>query len=351
MSNIDIEKALYRIIQGRLRYRVRDGLVLYIHEPTPELIYESYDIYDGAYEKAYWRGVYVKEEVFPILVENNYWSPHDDKEAEEVQKQIEDKKLEAFKKFAHKRQLGILKREIFHLEKKWQELYLKKNSLDHVTCEGCAELTRNQWLIQKTTKFPDGSSYDWKEVSVPSLTNYRAANAISQETYRSVARSDTWRGMWGAGKGTEIFGVPFSRITQEQARLCMYARMYDNVAESPEAPAEEIIEDDICLDGWFIDQKKKQDKQKKKNQIDGMLSNDKIRNSGEVFVMAQDTEEAQEIYDLNDDFARGTLQQRQAQIGGRSEDDMMNFKELQDVSQDISMQRQQQFSQSLKNRR
>jgi hypothetical protein len=348
MSNIDIEKALYRIIQGRLRYKVRDGLVLYIHEPTPEIIYESYDIYDEAYEKAYWRGVYVKEEVLPILLENNYWSPLDDKEAERVQKQIEDKKLEAFKQFIHKKQLGGIKREIFYLEKKWQALYLKKNSLDHVTCAGCAELTRNQWLIEKTTKFSDGSFYDWKEASIPSATNYRASNAISQEMYRSVARSDTWRGMWGAGKGTEIFGVPFSRITQEQARLCMYARMYDNVAESPEAPIEEIIADDICLDGWFIDQKKKQDKQKKQNQVDGMISNDKIKNSGEVFVMAQGGDDAKEIYDLNDGMARSTVKQRQAQIEGK--EDMMNFKELADVKQDIGIQRQQQFSQSLKNK-
>jgi len=333
---------------------VRDGLVLYIYEPTPELVYESYDVYDEAYEKAYRRGVYVKEEVLPILLENNYWSPLDDREAEKVQKQIEGKKLEAFKKFVHKKRLAAIKREIFHLEKKWQTLYLKKNSLDHVTCAGCAELTRNQWLVEKTTKFPDGSSYDWKETSVPSATNYRAANAISQEMYRSVARSDSWRGIWGAGKGTEIFGVPFSEITQEQARLCMYARMYDNVAESPEAPPEEVIEDDICLDGWFIEQKKKQDKQKKQNQVDGMISNDKIRNSGEVFVMAQDKGEAQEIYDLNDDFARGTLQHRQAQIDGQrgeSIEDMVNFKDLQDVKQDIAMQHQQQFSQSLKNRR
>jgi hypothetical protein len=154
--------------------------------------------------------------------------------------------------------------------------------------------------------------------------------------------------MWGAGKGTEIFGVPFSRITQEQARLCMYARMYDNVAESPEAPIEEIIADDICLDGWFIDQQKKQEKQKKQNQVDGMISNDKIKNSGEVFVMAQDNDDAQGIYDLNDGMARSTIRQRQAQIEGK--DEMMKFQELADVKQDIGMQRQQQFNQSLKNR-
>jgi hypothetical protein len=62
--------------------------------------------------------------------------------------------------------------------------------------------------------------------------------------------------------------------------------------------------------------------------------------------MAQDNKDAQEIYDLNDGLARNTVKQRQAQIEGK--EDMMNFKELADVKQDIGIQRQQQFSQSLK---
>ena len=83
--SLDIEKNLYRIIQGRLRYKVRDGLVLYIHEPTPELLFKSYEVYDDAYERAYVNGVFVKEEIIPILLENDYWTPLDDKEAEKLQ--------------------------------------------------------------------------------------------------------------------------------------------------------------------------------------------------------------------------------------------------------------------------
>jgi hypothetical protein len=48
-------------------------------------------------------------------------------------------------------------------------------------------------------------------------------------------------------------------------------------------------------------------------------------------------------------MARSTVHQRQAQIEGQ--EDMMKFTDLQDVKQDIGIQRQQQFSQSLKNRR
>jgi len=76
-----------------------------------------------------------------------------------------------------------------------------------------------------------------------------------------------------------------------------------------------------------------------------MISNEKIRNSGEVFVMAQDKENAEEIYNMNNPLARGTLRQREAQIEGA---DSMDFKELQDVKQDISIQRQQMLSDRFK---
>ena len=83
MNDIQIDKTLYRIIQGRLRFK-RDGLVLYIYEPTKELMYESYEIYDDAYDLAYKRGNYIKPEVLQILIEQDLWTPLDDKEAKEV---------------------------------------------------------------------------------------------------------------------------------------------------------------------------------------------------------------------------------------------------------------------------
>ena len=336
--SIDIEKNLYRIIQGRLRYKVRDGLVLYIHEPTPELIYESHEIYDDVYDQCYWRGVYVEEEIIPILLENDYWSPHDDREAERLQKEIEQKKVEAFQNFVKKKILRNLKIQIYNLENKWREVSLKRSSLDHVTCSGCAELARNYWLISKTT-YRDGELYNWSESSVTDAANFKAKNTVSEATFREVARSDLWRGMWSSGKGTDIFGVPFSRITKQQSRLCMYAKMYDNVHESPEAPSDELIEDDTCLDGWLIHQRKKHEKQKKANQVDGMIQNDKIRNAGEVFVMAEDKRDAGEIYDLNDGFARGTIRQREAQL--KQKEGQIKFTELADVKQDIEIQRTQ----------
>ena len=58
MDDIFYEKTLYRILRGRLRYKLGD-LVLYIYEPDEVIIEESFDVYDEAYKKAYFSGVYI----------------------------------------------------------------------------------------------------------------------------------------------------------------------------------------------------------------------------------------------------------------------------------------------------
>ncbi len=77
--------------------------------------------------------------------------------------------------------------------------------------------------------------------------------------------------------------------------------------------------------------------------------NDKIRNAGEVFVMAEDNKDASQIYDLNDGFARGTIKQREAQL--KQKEGQIKFTELADVKQDIEIQRTQQMKDHYKGMR
>ena len=83
--DIFFQKTLYRILRGRLRFR-RGDLVLFIKEPSQELLYDSFEIYDEAYEKAYFNGVYVNDEIIQILMEQRLWSPFDDREGDDLRK-------------------------------------------------------------------------------------------------------------------------------------------------------------------------------------------------------------------------------------------------------------------------
>ena len=339
MDNILNEKTLCRILQGRLRCSLGDP-ALYIYEPTKEVLEESFDVYDQAYKDAYFKGVYLKDELVPILVENELWTPFDDREADKIEKQIEDHKVKAFEFFYKTRDLVNIKMVLRALEKDLLKYKSKKHTLDHISCEGVASFARSIWIISKTVYNLDKTPYDWSRHSISSLMDYYNSNQISSDQFRLVARSEPWRSMWNIGKKQgNAFGKPACELSKDQISLSSYSSMYDNVYESSEAPDEKVIEDDDCLDGWFINQRREYDKQKKKKQAEDMIKNPKIASSQEIFLMARDKQEAEKIYDINDPLVRSIIQDRQNTIKGS--DKQIRFQEFNDIKQDIAMDRVQ----------
>ena len=339
MDNILNEKTLCRILQGRLRCSLGDP-ALYIYEPTKEVLEESFDVYDQAYKDAYFKGVYLKDELVPILVENELWTPFDDREADKIEKQIEDHKVKAFEFFYKTRDLVNIKMVLRALEKDLLKYKSKKHTLDHISCEGVASFARSIWIISKTVYNLDKTPYDWSRHSISSLMDYYNSNQISSDQFRLVARSEPWRSMWNIGKKQgNAFGKSACELSKDQISLSSYSSMYDNVYESSEAPDEKVIEDDDCLDGWFISQRREHDKQKKKKQAEDMIKNPKIANSQEIFLMARDKQEAEKIYDINDPLVRSIIQDRQNTI--KSSDKQIRFQEFNDIKQDIAMDRVQ----------
>lgn len=347
MDDIFYEKLLYRILQGRLRLKLGD-LVLYIYEPSREILEESLDIYDEAYNKAYFGGIPIKSELIHTLVDNELWSPFDDREADKIEKEIEELKIQAYKNFFSSRQLSTIKMNLRMTERKLVRRRAKKMSLDHTSCEGVANFSRSVWIISNTTFFADGNPYDWKKYTISAIMDKYNEAQITAEQFRKIARTDPWRSMWSAGKKqSNIFGRPTCELTKDQLALCSYSTLYDNVFESHECPTDKIIEDDDCLDGWLISQRREAEKNKKQKERDDMIKNPKIKNSQEVFVMAKDQESANEIYALNDAMSRSIIKQRDAKIQAEGS---LKFTQLDDVQQDIAIQRTQQGIQQVKGR-
>ena len=345
MDDIFYEKTLYRILRGRLRYKLGD-LVLYIYEPDEVIIEESFDVYDEAYKKAYFSGVYIKEELLELLVAQDLWSPFDDREADKIEKQIEELKITAFRSFFQTKQLRGIKANIRFLEQSMVKYRSKKLCLDHISCEGVASFSRAMWVIANTTKTLDGNLYNWQRGNISVAMDYYNANQIKSSVFRKIARSDPWRSMWSLGKKqSNVFGKHSMGCTRDQLSLCGYSNMYDNVYESPESPHEKIIEDDDCLDGWFIVQRREHEKNKKQREIDDLITNPKIANSQEVFLVTPDQESANKLYELNDPISRGVVKARQQHIQEAGE---VKFTEFSDVRQDIAMQQRQSYIQKVK---
>ena len=350
--DIYYEKILNRIIQGRLRIRLGD-LVFFVYEPSAEILEESYDIYEEAYETAYFNGSYVKQEILELLIENDLWSPVDERRTEELNEEIENDKVEAYHNFFDSKKLINIKRRILRKQAEQNAVAYKKSQFDHLSCDGLASFARKIWMISKTTKDVNGEDFDFSKFSVYNVLEKYNENSITAPEYRRIARTDPWRSMWVASTKREgIFDKVPSEYNTPQLYLCSYSTMYDNVYQSPDAPNDKIIEDDICLDGWFISQRRQREKDRKQQEADELLKNPKIAGSQEVMLMANNQQKAKDILDLNNARGKAIIESRHQQIDAATKDAQgpMNFKELSDIKMDRQMNATQSSINAVKRR-
>lgn len=114
--------------------------------------------------------------------------------------------------------------------------------------------------------------------------------------------------------------------------------MYDGVNESQEAPGESVIKDDYMLDGWFIVQRKKREKAQSEKEFE--QGNPKIAGAGEVYIMANNKEQADKIESLNSPTSKMIKKQRLDTLKKAGSASQGQF---QDAKLDVSNQSNQQF--------
>lgn len=341
------DKNLYTIISGRTKICL-GGLILYVKEPGPALLNKSYEIYDEVYERAYMEGLYIDEELPEILIKHEIWYPHEEKQIEDLRKQIDDKKVEAFENYFKIRELGKIKYSLRGLNNRLFSLLSRKSTFLHLTCGYAAESARSAWLTLNTTYYNKKKIKDG-DFDIQKITQLYHAKALNTEQIRGVAKYDLWRAIWNANKthGGQLFNKNPIDFTKDQLSLCSYTSMYDNVYEHPESPNPKVIEDDDCLDGWFIVQKRKNEKDKKTKESDDLIRNPKIRNAKEVFLMAENSDEAKSIQDMNDMFVKNTLKQREQMIAEKGH---VKETEFNDVKTELFIQANKAVSEKMKGR-
>lgn len=338
---------LYRILKDRLRFTL-GGLSFFISEPSLDILEESYFIYDKAYENAYADGCYVKEELEFFLIEQDIWSPHMENEIERLRKDLENVKVEAYENFFKARELRSAKYKIKRITADMNDLFFKKHSMDQLSCDGVAEQARFNWIISKTAFHACGAPVNWAEHNLSKFISVYRENTIDHADIRKICRNDPWRSMWNTAKKTgKLFDEAAIYLSKDKINLCSYSSMYDNVYESPDSPNEKVIEDDDCLDGWFISQRRKYDKSKKEREAEDLIKNPKIKNSKEIFLMAKDQKDAEQIVGLNDGLSKSILKQRLDTV---KEKGKVNDLDFSDVQLDLQMQQHQTFVQKMKGR-
>lgn len=335
-----LNSLLYRILKDRLWVSV-NGLSFFIIEPTLDLLEESWFIYKQAYDKAYADDNLTQDELTLFLIDQDIWSPYDERILEEKRKELDNAKVDAFQLFFKSKELRSAKFKIKRINNEISKMISRKHGMDYLSCEGVAEQSRFNWIISKSCFHENGTPVNWSVNNLSSFINAYRENFIDHADFRKIARNDPWRSMWSLSKrGGLLFNEPATLLSSNKLTLCSYSSMYDSVYENPEAPSEKIIEDDDCLDGWFIAQRRKHEQSRKERESEELIKNPKIKNAKEVFLMANNKQEADEIYGLNNGLARSVINQRQQTIEQKGKTSDLDFV---DVQTDLQMQQNQAF--------
>lgn len=265
-----LSKTLHRIIKGSF---TRDGIT--VRSPNIAELTEANQYYHEEVEKLSNNGV-------PLFYEVTTWNQQEEDKLELFRKHIERTKVDYYEE---KRKSGNTQRVFNHYQEciqKIQELSKRKSYNYSSSADGIAEYYCQLKLAEMI------SDSDNLEKSIGIYNS----QAITEQEYRRLCRSEPWAAMYFANKvnNSMIFNACGVFLTEEQTQLLSWSKVYDNVREHPERPADFIIEDNLALDGWMIVESENSKKRSQENVE--VFKNPKIKGHTEGFVVVKSQEQA-----------------------------------------------------------
>lgn len=338
-----------------------DNVPYIIREPSVEdKIIGKYK-YDQAYTYFLSHGAFTDDEINMILEERDIWSKKDDEELSKLKTELSntdnelDRQLDSIK-------LHILNLQKDKIQKRINELEHNKLSLNNKSVEYLSKIEEYKYYTFVGTYNIDNVRVwdNWKDFQeaeehlVYGIINQFFFNDLLTETnIRLLARSEPWRSVWlTTKKSGNIFGKPAYQLTDTQRILVSWSTMYDSIYENPDAPPDDVIENDNLLDQWIKQQsneRKKKIKEKYKGPTARSFSmNSKISNSQEIGIVVNSVEDLKKVYDLNDEGSKRLVKQRFEQI---NKEGIVKEGHLKDVNLDIQMRKNRLETEAVKKRR
>lgn len=327
MKHHDREYFISRIRCGY--YIIREnGITLKIYTPTPEEEFEINEIYRDAYERAVYDDFKTEDEMLLWMRERELWTEEDDDKIEGLKKDLERLKVEIFNARNNETLKEKIRMYIRTGEKQLSKQYEKKNSFQMNTCEGVALLEKSIAFLKRCT-FLNGQLYDFESIQVDDLLSKYYAMVLNDSQIRELSRNEPWRSLWVLNESNcvKLFSNDSRTLSIDQRNLLIWSKMYDNVQESIDCPSEDVIEDDDMLDGWFIVQRKKREKERAEAEMENTIKNEKIKNSSEIFMVAQTPKDANRINNMNDTTGKIVKQQRFNLIKQKGEVSQIEFQD------------------------
>ena len=317
---------------------VAENVDVFVHPLSVEEYFEAQEVYKQSFKDAIKAGNLHGEDFEEFLIRNSIWNNILQDELDELVEKIEDCKVGIYDSYFQSSVQEVYRKELEEHKKRNLELLSSKHSYDYINCDGLASYARWNWLIQKSTKYEDGSPYDWKHATIQKvLTKYRDS-ILSEEYLRILARTDPWTTIWSYTDGRPFDNENPLEYTHDQKQIIIWTKFYSNIQEAMDYPPQEIVDDNDALDGWLIKKRREKEREREGSLADEL--NNKHEGADEVFVYAPSSRDKAKVDRLNDAGAAHVKQQRLSQLEQQGEVKYGGFKDVQMRKVDQSMNQQ-----------
>jgi len=293
----------YKIINGFFYITINNVKYKIIYADN-QIKYEAEMLYFSLMNDSRFDTEYLTDsEVQHMLISNGSWSEEQEDKLKKIEDQIDKLKIKLCTYYTDISVNKQAKEEIATLKTYKDELLTNKHSLDYLTLNFFATNIKNKYIISQCVLREDGSnvfgkSYENFDIRLLDqiITEINKYHTITGEELREICLGELWY-RYSSCKDS-IFG-PLIDLNDDQINLISLTRMYENVRNHPECPSDSLIRDNDALDGWFLIQKDKAQKNKKKNESLSKVRG-KVKGHDFVYVITQNKEEAAAIESLND---------------------------------------------------
>lgn len=286
-----------------------------IKSSTPEILYDASNIYEDIIHKNRFSEFLTDGQCIMILIKKGLCSKDILTNIDVIDKRIDELKLQLYDNRTNLHEMKKLRKTIQQVRDKQTEMHNIRYRFHHLTLNGYAEMIKRQYILYRTLYYKNKEIRVWNDfsnINVKLLEKVLAEymlNLAKAEEIRDLAHNEPWRSYWNVNKANPFYTDHNTCLTDEQRTLIMFSKMYDSIYEHPNKPPDSIINDDDLCDGWMIRQRKDIEEEKKGNNTS--KTTDKMKKADEVFIMAENVEDARSIENLNDTEARIIKKQRE----------------------------------------
>lgn len=339
MNNSEIALFLYRIFTGKLFFTYNNDQYE-LRCPDTDIKYQAEILYNTIVNEEKFHNWIREENLNSVMISLGVWHNNTDTLLTQLDKKIENLKADLYTNRFRTKETEQTRKKIATTYKEIDKISSIKHNFFTNTLEGYAESIKHEFIICSTLYQNNKKVFINNHKNIVSYTHFN--NIVSEvnkyvlniKDYKNIARSQLWKSYWNSGDKNNIFCKYSIDLTDEQRSLLNISRMYDSVYEHPECPEDNVIKDDDMLDGWMIIQRRIAEKNKKQKSV----TNDKIANASEIFIVG-DKEDVGNIIDLNTDQNKALLMEKLKYIQNQGSE--VEDYNLPDVQMDLQMQARQ----------